>query len=646
MKSAADAYTSRLEDAAERDLAATLQNAARIPAKKRRDNRDNRDTASRMGSTVPDDSSPIRDSRDGDDDASAFWPHFELLECPDDGRSPGVYWIGVRIDRDTGRATGEEAPVWVCSPMKVAAMTRDAQGGAWGRLLEFPDADGRVHRWCMPMSMLAGSGDELRASLLREGLMITSHPGHRRYVGDYIQRAQPDVFARCVERTGWHGGVFVLPRETFGDTAAEPVLFQSANPEGAAIGCGGTLDGWRNEAAARCAGNSRLVLAVSTAFAGPCLDLIGMEGGGFHLRGSSSTGKSTAANIAASVYGEPKRYAKNWRQTDNALEGTALLHSDMLLILDEIGQLDPRHAGQVAYMLANGQGKGRSNRDGSARAVATWRLLFLSNGEIALADLVTQAGGTIRAGQEARVIDLPADAGAGFGVFESIPPGMGAAAFAESLGTAAATHFGHALPAFLRAILSAPDAARAALRGIRDALVAELAGSDASGQVRRVAQRFALVAAAGELATAFGLTGWPEGEAADAARACFSAWLASRGTAGNAEPAAMLSQVRAFMERHGESRFTAWEATADGPRTINRAGYRKAGNNGPTYYVTGEVFRREVCNGFDPKEVARVLIAAGALIAGSGGESTRKERLPDGTGARVYVIGPGLWSAE
>ena len=77
------------------------------------------------------------------------------------------------------------------------------------------------------------------------------------------------------------------------------------------------------------------------------------------------------------------------------------------------GTLEPKDAGKIAYMLANGQGKGRSTRDGSPRAVATRRLLFLSSGEISLGDLVTQSGGKIRAGQKVRVIDLPADAGAG-----------------------------------------------------------------------------------------------------------------------------------------------------------------------------------------------------------------------------------------
>lgn len=383
------------------------------------------------------------------------------------------------------------------------------------------------------------------------------------------------------------------------------------------------------------------MLAVAAGFAGPCLGLLKLDGGGVHLRGGSSTGKTTALAVAASMYGPPA-YARTWRQTDNALEGIAALHSDLLLILDEIGQLDPRHAGQVAYLLANGQGKGRSRRDGSPRAMATWRVLFLSAGEVGLSDVVVQGGGKVRAGQEVRVIDLPADAGAGMGLFEALPAGLTPGAFADTLKAEASKCYGHALPAFLHALVADPAKARDTLRALRDELTAELAPADADGQVRRVAHRFALIAAAGELATAYRLTGWQTGEAEQAARTCFNAWLAGRGTAGAAEPAAMLSQVRAFLEAHGDSRFTRWDASGDGARTINRAGFRKQGDDGPTFYIDREVFRREVCAGFNHAAVARVLIDLGALETGSG-EATRKERLPDGRPMRVYRIGPALW---
>src|SRR5690606_23193407 len=97
--------------------------------------------------------------------------------------------------------------------------------------LEWPDRSGKIHKWAMPMEMLAGAGDELRAALLRDGLEITSSPQDRRRLVDYIAWAKPDVTARCVTRTGWHGSAFVLPNETLGDTAAEPILYQAASTE-------------------------------------------------------------------------------------------------------------------------------------------------------------------------------------------------------------------------------------------------------------------------------------------------------------------------------------------------------------------------------------------------------------------------------
>lgn len=622
---------------AESKLAELAEELERTPVFSGRDSRDSRDTAPGLACSVPEAPGQNRDNRDK-------LPRFKAMEPPDVERS-GVYWCDVLRNRD-GFAIGPAAPVWICSPLRVAALTRDAQNGEWGRLLVFPDRDGREHRWTCPQSLHAGNGDELRAVLLREGLTITANTKLRRLVGDFIQSERPDIRARCVSRTGWHGDVFVLPRETFGDSATEPVLFQAATIDGAALGQGGTLAGWTEHVAAPCAGNTRLVLAVSASFAAPCLGLLNAEGGGVHLRGGSSSGKTTALHVAASLFGPPEHYARTWRATDNGLEGVAALHSDLLLVLDEIGQLEPRHAGQVAYLLANGQGKSRSHRDGSPRAIATWRTLFLSAGEVGLSDLVTQGGGKIRAGQEVRVIDIPAEAGAGLGVFERLPDATSPGAFADTLKRQAAKHFGHALPGFVRALVADPGKAREVLRALRNGIAQGLAGSDASGQVRRVADRFALVGAAGELATALKLTGWTTGEAERAANACFRAWLDARGTTGDAEPAAMLSQVREFLEAHAESRFTRWDAPSDAARTINRAGFRKDGADGPTYYIERECFRREVCSGFDSGAVARALAGLGALLFGSGGETTRKERLPDGRSARVYVVTPALWGDQ
>ena len=51
----------------------------------------------------------------------------------------------------------------------------------------------------------------------------------------------------------------------------------------------------------------------------------------------------------------------------------------------------------------------------------------------------------------------------------------------------------------------------------------------ADGQIERVAQRFGLIAAAGEFAISLEVTPWPAGAAREAAAWAFGAWLESRG---------------------------------------------------------------------------------------------------------------------
>ncbi|HET9530930.1 MAG TPA: DUF927 domain-containing protein [Blastocatellia bacterium] len=182
---------------------------------------------------------------------------------------------------------------------------------------------------------------------------------------------------------GWYEGAFVLPDDTFGDTGKERMLYQSPTGSHHNIRVGGTLQDWQVNVARYCTGNPRLVFAVSCAFAGPILQLAGEGGGGFHLRGLTTTGKTTAQTVAGSVWGGggSKGYLQSSRTTINGLEPVAELHNNGLLCLDEIEQCDPRVVGEVAYMLANGIGKARMTRGIGARKKVEWDMIFASTVE-------------------------------------------------------------------------------------------------------------------------------------------------------------------------------------------------------------------------------------------------------------------------
>lgn len=588
----------------------------------------------------------------GQPEAEPEWDRFHVTDN-------GVFYKGV--DRD-GKPT---APEWVCSRLDVEALTRDQDGQGWGYLLAFADAAHRVKQWAMPARMLAGDGGEYRAVLLGMGLRLSSSARARNLLTQYIQTRQPDEHATCTDRVGWHGHSFVLPHETIGDDG-ERIVFQTENAMENTYRVRGTVEAWKERVAALCVGNSRLAFSVACAFAGALLRPSGMESGGFHFRGDSSSGKTTALKVAASVFGGAN-YLQRWRTTDNALEAIAAQHCDGLLILDELAQVDPKTAGECAYMLANEQSKARATRGGAPRARLSWRLLFLSAGELGLADHMAEGMKRTRTGQEVRMADIPADAGAGMGAFEALHGHDGGAAFARHITGQAGSVFGAVGNAWLRWLTEHADTLKARIRADADALAMQLVPDTASGQVHRVGARFALVGAAGELATEAGLTGWPKGESERAARACFHAWLAARGGIGNGEVTAMLKQVRHFLEYGGEGRFTWWHRAADyhSAKTLQRAGFRRIVNEqgepiknnaqhlgdygdrmqpmagegtSSEYFILPEVFRNEVCRGFVHEAVCKVLADHGCLVMNEPGRHAKKVKLPSLGLTRCYHI--------
>lgn len=531
----------------------------------------------------------------------------------------------------------EKSPQWICSPLHVVAKTRDDKSGQWGRRLEWQDDDGKKHHWAMPLELLEGDGSDVRRELAQQGLHIAATLAARNLLPAYIKTWKVEARACCVDRLGWHGDVFVTPEGQIGDTS-ELVVFQNAHALEPAFSTSGNEYEWRDSVAALAQGNSRLVFALSVAFAGALAHIAGEDSGGFHFRGGSSSGKSTVLKLAASVWGNPSSYVRLWRGTINGLEALAALHNDGLLILDEISQIDPAAAGDAAYLLANGQGKARANRNGLARAPQRWRLLFLSAGEESLSGIMARAGKKSSAGQEIRLADIEADAGASMGIFETLNGHPSAASLATAIKDASTKYHGTIGKKWLIHLVVNRATLPALITDSIMSFLDEAVPAGASGQVERVARRFALVAVAGELATRYKLTGWPEGEATQAARACFAAWLEAFGGNGNREERVILAQVRAFFETHGASRFEDIKALND-QRIPNRAGYYRNGEDGEReFLVLPEAFRREACQGFDEKTVKRVLIEAGLLLQGKDGKPTQVARLPGLSPSRVYVI--------
>jgi hypothetical protein len=358
------------------------------------------------------------------------------------GSRPGVYF----------EDDPEEPPIYVCSPLEVLAVAADQEGGAWSRLLRWQDLEGREQVDMIPMELLADPA-QYRRRLLDRGLLIATGNKGQELLNRYIQFSVPSHFVRLTDHIGWHERSYVLPGLSIGPPGAGKILFRNTHATEHFYRTAGTFAEWQKRVAAKCQGNSRLLFALSSPFAAPLLAPLGAEPGGFHFINSTSTGKTTAQIMAGSAVGGGKRnrmgFLDTWRATSNGLEITAEMHSDNLLLLNELSEVTPHEAGVVVYMLAHGTGKSRMSRLLTQRPSLQWQVLFLSSGEIKLSDHIASVGKRIKGGAEIRLLNIPGDAGAGLGLFETLHGAASPRKFAEELAEASITHYGHAQRVFL-----------------------------------------------------------------------------------------------------------------------------------------------------------------------------------------------------
>lgn len=576
---------------------------------------------------------------------------------------------------------GDDIPRRVCDPLHVVARAFDAHGNQAALLLQFDTPTHKGRRWMMPLAMLAGDGAAYRSALLSLGFMAPTDGKRRAWLTEYLQSRQPDELVRHVPRVGWHGRCYVLPDETLGESlSGEKIIFHSEVGMEANFARRGTLDRWQQDLARLCVKNSRMAFAVSTALAGPLLAWApGTTGGGFHFVGNTSTGKTTGFLVAASVWGkgvekEPDSFVQKWRATSNGLESQCEQHNDCTMILDELGQMESGDAGASVYMIADGQGKTRAKGMGGMRPKASWRLLFLSSGEMSLEQQMRDAGKKMKGGQEVRLIPIPAEVrpGSAMEYLHEFDHGHELSGWVAQHG---ARHYGTAGRAWLEHLVSRTDTLPADLQSRMEAIERALVPTDAAGQVRRAGRRFALVAAAGEMAREAGILPWPEGEAIRAAKACFDAWIASRGGAGSSEVSAMLRQVRLFFAAHGDGRFQWWHRSLDdrAGKVLHRAGFRRqVGPDGTPiksdsdhvreygprpseddlsktrteFFVLPDVFKGEICASFDYREVCRLLLERNCLRPDAGRSFDAKVRLPGLGNTWCYRITPEIFELE
>ena len=565
---------------------------------------------------------------------------------------------------------GNEIYRRICAPLELLALTRDAGGSGqdWGVLVRFKDYDGQEKRLNIPKRLFAtDGGSDIRKQLLSEGLHIEPRSQEKGKLIDYLNC--PDITNRVglVKKLGWHKSAFILPDQTIGETVS-PLLYDNENARDCKLKAAGSISDWQREIASYCEGNPLLTLAVSLAFTGPLVSLMGLsENVGFHFYGDSSLGKSTLMNVACSVYGKPSEFKGSWRTTDNALEDTAALHSDMLLALDELNEANPLTIEGIIYMVGNGKGKNRSGPDYAKKKTQRWNLAFLSNGEKTIDDYLGSIGKSVNGGVHMRFLSLPASQHEDEalkkrnGIYTDTHNFINGAALSDHLNKACEKYHGEPFLEFIKQLTSTDLGELIKVHHAEIATYRErVLGNDAGGQAVRAFQKFALVGLAGELASTFGITGWSEGHSIQSAISLFRMWVDIRGGTGNVEEIQLLNHLAKQIKLYGEKHFKRWDRSgAKDPMVIDEHvpsklemwGYReqitirhpdKDATTDHMYYVYKDIFMDVMCKGFDGKRAARLLRDLGVSMLRPSELERKKlntsEALPNAGGKSQQVI--------
>lgn len=554
---------------------------------------------------------------------------------------------------------GEEKHVFISSPIVVMGKTTQKDTG-WGNLVALKAPDGTWKTVVIPNRMLSGCGREMREVLNVAGAVLAPGSFERQALIEYIAFNQCDRIIEIADRTGWHKDVFVLPGQVIGSEDGSDVLPPDVDGINHMIGLAGSFDAWK-QMAALASGSSRCVFLISAALSTPLSSLIGDAAGGYHICGESSRGKTSLLTVAGSVWGGGGRegLVTSWAMTANGGEALAALRSGTVLALDEFHLANPDSIREVIYRLINGVGKARATTSGSAARSAEWNTTLLSSGETTIESRMPrnrQGGTTHTGGVAVRMIDIPhvvsEDA-----TFEDIGSCGSEMEFVTRIRELALTNYGHAGPAFVEAVLKNREEAKSRLASLISEFVDDTVGQEDDPQVGRVARRFAIVAAAGRLASEWGIVPWGPDVSQRAAAACFRAWCDVRGkTNASHEQTNAIRQVRKIFEAYSASRFERISRDAEGRpldsqlmSVRDRWGYRETDDDGKTvFYVPRDIFKDEICGEHDPKMVARLLRDRGALDPADGRHFAKKVRLPDlENPVRVYVLRlDGLYDDE
>jgi len=296
-----------------------------------------------------------------------------------------------------------------------------------------------IREFSIPLSELAAA-DKFRALAGYHGIAAnqTQMKAVMNYAIKYTKELQATKQAREARlQFGW-----TEKRDAFvvGNKLLKPSGRTQHNPASSATSSvihwmdpHGTLTEWKSIVNALAKpGMEPLQFAAMCGFGSPLLPYSGVNGVVVNLMSNDSgTGKTTACQIANSVFGHPVHTMIIERDTQNAREHKMGVMKNLCVIADEMTNIRPEDLSDMVYAASQGRGKDRmESQTNRLRSNTTrWQLIMLTNSNSSMISKL--AKNKARAdGEMMRLVELPVErvvVDGGDKIFEKLTSNYGVA---------------------------------------------------------------------------------------------------------------------------------------------------------------------------------------------------------------------------
>ncbi|MDP8078401.1 DUF927 domain-containing protein [Phocoenobacter skyensis] len=548
----------------------------------------------------------------------------------------GLYLAETKTDKNGNEY--EATPIFLCNEAYTKGIGID-EDNEHSTIIEWVSV-GDNKRYIEPISNKDFGKAECWDFLRSKGLIIPFEGKANRELATYwqIEAVKNDRW-NVTNKTGWQHGVFFLPNgDRLADTGKNVLLKnKSASAKGYSVS--GSIESWRDNIAKYAQGNPIFMLALACGFTAPILHLLKADSFGVHIYGKSTGGKTTAGNIASSIWGYCEEMRLTWNSTKLGLINEALAHNDNLLPMDEITTADPMQLQSIAYDVFSGVSKLQGHEKGGNRTVKRWNVLAFSTGEKDLDTMLKNTNTTntktgAKAGELVRLLNIPMQQAENWHEFNT------AKDFADNINEQCKNHYGVVGREWIEYLAKNNEL----LQSKSEYYAKEWQGyllkqGDITQQAYRVARRFALLETSLQLSTQF--TGFKQQDIKKALTVCFDLWLDNFGR-GDKEDEQIIETLKKYIStnypkfiKQGTGLYNSEFLGAileikDDKGTIIRE----------DFYINTEIFDDVIMKGFNRLEALKTLEKSNLL--------KRKEkdryhsRLPANItphrGARGYLI--------